>query len=660
MIKSLPSPGLLLLVAILALSGVAYPQDTSSPVNVTLSLADRKNTYRIGESTTLVLSFTSSQENYSVDTFVDGADTYLDEISISPTKGVFSWYKEFRRGAAYISDSSSPKRLSSQPIEVKLPLNSLFRFDLPGRYAIRVKTKRAHSSDLANGKFVPPLELTTNEISFDVRPMSETEEAAEAARIGAALDASKDRLEQIRLADQLSYLAGDAAVPEKIKRFFSSREGQMASYAGSIRMGLFISRNRALVIKMLEQVFNDEERPVDSELVGTLVSLKAMELTSISGKMPETHHPSFPVADDDRDRANQYYLEKLIESLPKRTGNNLTTAAITILQMLPRTNRSAETLATIRGILIKYFDSIDIYSREYLLNAYWEQLRDPTLIPSLERMLKDNSYPQYGRINVHTTALKRLSELDQIRARPFVIAEISDPTTIVYDEAFDSYKEAELPEVDQPLLLQISKYGQSSGIGRDSVFLRNKCLRAARFATAAIYDPLMEVYRTNASKWQLDSRAILLGYFARYRPNEALSLVAAEITTVGKERLGSVLNDFTRVNYPPEVAEFVEKRLGSDDPDIAGEAAYLISQHGSEADRSKIEARLKQWQSNWEKKYFELEGPNIKPENSQQAQLQVSLIMALLLGKEWKLTDYDKNELRSHCLTQTCKQAFHW
>jgi len=82
-----------------------------------------------------------------------------------------------------------------------------------------VKTKRAHSSDLANGKFVPPLELTTNEISFDVRPMSETEEAAEAARIGAALDASKDRLEQIRLADQLSYLAGDAAVPEKIKLF---------------------------------------------------------------------------------------------------------------------------------------------------------------------------------------------------------------------------------------------------------------------------------------------------------------------------------------------------------------------------------------------------------------------------------------------------------
>src|SRR4029077_19198535 len=118
----------------------------------------------------------------------------------------------------------------------------------------------------------------------------------------------------------------------------------------------------------------------------------------------------------------------------------------------------------------------------------------------------------------HTTALKRLSELDQVRARPFVVLDISDTNSLLYDEAFDNYKEAALPEVDQPLLADITKYGQSHVVGPDSVRLRNKCLLAARFATVAIYDQLMNVYKTNGSRWEWNSRAILLGYFARYNP----------------------------------------------------------------------------------------------------------------------------------------------
>ena len=136
--------------------------------------------------------------------------------------------------------------------------------------------------------------------------------------------------------------------------------------------------------------------------------------------------------------------------------------------------------------------------------------------------------------------------------------------------------------------------------------------------------------------------------------------VEDELKRIDPQLSDTMLNALTKYNYPKEIAAFFESRLNSENLAVAGQAAYTISQHGTEKDRTKIETRLKQWVERWNERYFELDGPQLKPENTGQAQLQVNLIMALLLGKAWKITDADKDELRSHCLSSTCKQAFHW
>lgn len=651
----------LFVAAILMLlwSGFAAAQDIESPVAVKLTLANGKDVYRSGETVGLVLSFSTDLPGYKVQ---GDQGTYLEKVVISPQSGVFDWKTDFYGGEERPSDGSGFSVLGNVPTEVKISLNDYYRFDAPGKYTVRLITKRLRKDKAGGGlfDFEDPTEITTNVVSFEIKPMTDAEEEAEAKRLGSAIESAKGMPEQIRFAQDLANLPGDTAIPEKVSRYLWSLKQSGGNFAGALSKGLFISRNRALVIRKLEDILSDVSKAVDFNVLSTLSFLRARVVIAESGKPYKRPSDFLPLpADDPYTKAKQYYLRFVIDSLQKRTGKNLVDTAAGIIVMEHR-DLEPDILATVRGILLKNFDSLDILAREQLVSIRWEQIRDPSLVPSLERMLRAIDYPTMYRLNVHTTALTRLAELDQARARPFVIADIIDTESLLYDGAFDNFKEASLPEVDGPLLADIKKYGRTDAATRNAVRLRHKCMLAARFATGSIYDQLMDVYKSDGPKWQWQSRAILLGYFARYNETEALALVEQELSVVEKEWRGTFLNDLTRVNFPPKVAELFAKRLASDDPDIAGEAAYLISQHGSETDRSKIESRLKQWQSIWNKRLKELDDPAPSPETTRQANLQAELIMALLQGKAWKLTDDDKKELRTNCLSAICRNRFHW
>jgi hypothetical protein len=124
-----------------------------------------------------------------------------------------------------------------------------------------------------------------------------------------------------------------------------------------------------------------------------------------------------------------------------------------------------------------------------------------------------------------------------------------------------------------------------------------------------------------------------------------LQLVQEDLVRTGGALFDSLLNAFVKYTYPREVSEFFDRRLASSDPRIAGHAAYVISEHGTDKDRSKLESRLEALGSNPDEK---LSG------------LQTELVMSLLRGKAWTLSEEDKKNLRTFCTTQRCKDAFHW
>lgn len=633
----------------------AFSQATVQGVQVQLSLAEEKTIYRTGEPIRLTLSFTADGQGYQLNTTTTKPASPVDEVLLSPDAGVFHWLDEYSSGNRYYPDYSSSVTLSSTPTRVELPLGDWFRFDRPGKYTVRVKTRRASKPARATD-FSPPLPLMTNEVSFEVKAMSKREEEGEVQRLAALLDATRNWQEEANITEELSYLAGDASTREKVRRFLDSG-GRSGNYFQNIYFGLFIARDRALVVRLLESALRDPNTGVTHGLLTTLTGLRVRQEYSDAQRAANVRRREGESQEQRRSsEIEQGYVRELVASLPKRAGKSRATTAMTILAHLPKEKAEAAlVLKGVREILLQEFDNLHPFDQEYLLRVYWEQLRDASLVPALERMLKKNHAAQ-GYL-IRASALKRLMELNPEGARPFVVAEVSDPGSVVDFDVLRALDDATLPETDTALLAQIRALAPLRRNG-DFVLLRHKALLAARYATPAVYDGLMEAYQTWSAKWQADARGSLLGYFARYNEAQAMPLIEQALAGLQPGQDSSFLLDLTRSNYPEAVDTLLRKRLESDEPEVVSSAAYVMSQRGPAEGKELIRARLERWLSEWRGRIAELEATGADAQMMAQRMVQVNLIEALMLGKSWKLPEAEAKQLQQSCITQTCRQHF--
>ena len=582
-----------------------------------------------------------------------------DEILLSPGEGVFDWAADYAGGNRLMNDHFSYTKLSDKPITIELALNYAYRFDKPGKYSVKIQTNRVETGDVG-GKNRARISLTTNEVNFEIKEMNETEELAEVKRLSALLDAKPALSEETKISEQLSFLSGDASTREKVKRYLDG-QGRSGNYHQNFFYGLFIAKNRALAVKLLEEALRDTNREANFSLLGMLVRLRVLQENRLetAASRPEI----FLQPEDTRSaEIRQGYLKELVESLPKRSGKNLTATAIAILQSFPRDRATkmppTDVMVKVRRILLKKFDEMDILQREYLLSAYWEELRDESLAASIERMLTDKNLPQTYSHNVRTTALKRLIEISQEKARPLVIAEIRDPNSFVSAEVLSAIDDKFLPETDDALLEQIRDLAQLKTKNRDFVLLKNKALLAARFATANIYASLLEVYKTYGDAWQTDARGGLLGYFARHNEREGVFLIEQALAKTNPGHEFGFFLDLTKMNYPPALDDFMRERLASEDLEKAGTAAYLMSKYGSETGREAIQTRLNRWVKQWSGRAAQLDAEDADDRIKSQAMFQVNMIEALMLAKAWKLSDAELRQLKQSCLTEACRRRF--
>lgn len=268
-----------LLLILFTFSITALSQNAAKDVQVKLSLSGGKTVYRMGEPIRLVLSFTAQGDGeYTVDAGTSVLASSHDEAVLSPASGVFEWAKEYRNEDSYLPNPLL-FRLSAAPIEVELSLNGFVRFDKPGKYSVRLKTKRVSTGDFVK-KTWSQLSLTTNAAAFEIREMSDADEQEEVKRLSASLDAKRGSLEENKITEELAYLCGDASTREKVKLFLTLQRG-----SENIQFGLFIARNRALVIKLLEDalLLPRAGKEISFKLLDTLAKLQVLEEFANSG-----------------------------------------------------------------------------------------------------------------------------------------------------------------------------------------------------------------------------------------------------------------------------------------------------------------------------------------------------------------------------------------
>ena len=632
---------LFLLALLITIAGAQTPPPG---VNVKLSFAENKTVYRMGEPIKLVMEFTADREGFIVEVLPDGSEPGSDTVVVSPDAGITRWWDELSDNSPYGRHVFSTAKLTATPRRVEIIVNDRLRFESPGRYTVSVTTRR-----LSQGS--QPLErstqlvVLTNSLNFEIVSMSEADEAKEVKRISDLLDATRGPQSQI--SNQLCYLTGDVSTREKVRRFLSPEHQHWSGpYMWS---GLFIARNRALVLKLLEAGMRDPKIPVTLNLLSAATRLKTL-LTHGPREKPVNPAPRLlereenPQAREIRDA----YIAEIAAGLAKRTRENQTSTALTILMLASSDSHTTGAgRREARQILIQHFDSLHPFTQDLLLRAHWDALRDPAVVPSLKKILATSSMESKG---VRQTMLKRLLEMAPDEARPYVIAEIRDPSSRVEPEVLGALEDKSLPEVDTALLDQIRE-AAASPQNTNQIYLKFKVALVVRFGTANIYQELMQLYRTVGEKLDRESRAGLLAYFAKHNEREAIPLIEEIISSEFKPGSSPwTLSELTKLYYSDSIGEILKKLLESNDYAHASHAAYLIGREGSAGDERVLEARLKRWREEWRDRVADADAQH-------QGQVERELISALINGKSWKLSPERVEELKKSCITKLCKET---
>jgi hypothetical protein len=641
-----------LLLILFTFSITAFSQNAAEGVQASLSLSGGQTVYRTGEPIRLILTFTAnSSDKYNLLLSSEEMVSTPDEVFLSPSEGAFGWAAQYERGMYFMNDHFGYTNLAEKPINIERALNKFFRFDKPGSYSVRVRTKRVSAGTYP--KINPsPLVLTTNAVSLEITPMSETEEAREVERLSSLLNVRRPFAEEFRFSEELAFLTGDVSTREKVRRFLNPQE-KSGNYYQNIYHGLFIARNRALVIRLLEEALRDLARPASFQLLNALVQLRFLQDARALPNDTLGEKDLQQWREKGTSEIRQAYLNELVESLLKREGKSRITTAVTILDNFRRENLPPIVLTKVREIILADFDNLHPYEQSRLLSAYGQELCDASLLPSLKRMLTNNR--DWKSWQLRATGIKCLMELAPEQVRPFVVYEILEPLSFADFDVLKKLEDPFLPETDVAPLERIRVRGVNS---IDNTYLRHTSRLIARFATAWIYKDLMKIYKTYGAKWGLDARGGLLAYFARHNEKEAMPLIEQELAGLSGHQSSSFLASLTNAYYSEGINELLKKRLDSNDPDIASSVPWLMSKYGSATNKQVFLERLGRWRKEWSERGSEINADGSDQKIKNQARVEGELVSALIRSASWKLSEAETNQLKQSCVSGLCRRLF--
>jgi hypothetical protein len=623
---------------LLCLSAMAQGSD---PVTVQLSLAGKSALegngarYQIGEPILLELAFTAVTPGFSLNTTTTEPASPIDAVVLAPTAGVFPWLEDQARGNRYVPDYAAMAALEvGKTVTVRLPLNAVYRFDKPGHYAVHVVTTR-----VALGQ-ARPAALTSNAVSFEVGPMSEPEESRRAALLEKNIREAADLQSARVYAEELDWLTGDASTRMKLSLFLHPKV--FYPFAVDVTRGLWVARNRALVVARLEAALDDPAQPfpAGSSFLATTAALKARLMAPFDPGTP-TAPPAFGLELENQQIETEY-LKRIALSLPKRKGEALVDAARTVfIQLGQRKETSEPGFAEAREVLIAHFGEVNEFNVDWLLDTYGRYFEDARMVPALKQILATQRNASLG--GERTAALKQLLKIAPDQSRQDLIDEVcaNNPTLL---EVFDGVPFETLPETDDCLMRKIASAATGSGRW---INLQWAAELAARFSTPAIYDDLLSLYLKSGSTWDKQTQGYVLAYLVRWDAKRGLPLLEGALPVNATAADLNMVFSLDRA-YSPALATFWRKRLEIAPPEQARQAAGQLAEHGTAEDQARLRARLERWRSEWS-------GREIP---ASEGWLEADLVDVLLQGKNWQTSETEAAGLWESCLSVGCKTRF--
>lgn len=602
-------------------------QATASDVRVELSIKDRKSEFHSNEPILLELSFLATQGGASVNTRVP---EMFDTVALTPSDGAFPWLKERLPPFSRANPGLQPLE-ANKPIVESFPLNDFYRFDSPGHYKVHVLTQ---SVILMPG--LERLALTSNDVEFDVVSLSASEEAELAHNLETKIRAAKSRSDGQRLKAELDWLPGDEATKVKLSLLLNPP----AFYPINVDVikGLWIARNRAMVVAALERTLVDPTQEIDNTMLAAIAALKARLLAP--------YDPEHPTASVSIEPIKAGYLHTIAATLPQRRGTVLASTAGTVFSVLASQGQTESSdFAAAREALIAHFGDLDKYSVAELLSGYGRYLEDTRIVPALRHILESSMNPV--STGIREAALTRLAKLSPQELPVLLKREACSDAPIRMRSVRDLSPVETLPAVDDCLRekIRIETGSEVKGVRRR---LGTTLAYTARFATVDLVPDVRKAYLSRSDNWSQEAVAGAVVYLMRWDPDNSLSLFNELLPRHDGPGPLSITFFLLDSAHSPAVGlkKALRQQIMTAPPGVAADCTFALSSIGEPEDRDFLRQQLERLQKRPTPVFSEAEG-----------KLEGELVAAIS-GRSWARTREESLSLRARCMSDECKFRF--
>jgi hypothetical protein len=619
-----------------------------TPVTLTLRLADGRRQFRPGEIISIQLEFNSATpKRFSVDgaTYDRSGRLTIDEFVIDRIDDVSdSMLDYFGSIGGALGGLRSIGVLGEKPFTVKLELNEWFRFDQPGSYTLRVKSRRV-TDEAVNDHAVVPVE--SNTVSFEILPRDATWEASELETARRLVEATPPPHDALRGCRIMRFLGTEAAVQEMIRRYGAqSDQGCDFEYMA----GLFSAPNRAEVVRAMEGALRAADQPVTRSYLRTLSTLSVyLEHPEFRpAQTPETKG-RFVAGELSRhfdliDAAMSIYSDVLTAAMPDKTAR---ARAITLAEAPAQ--RQGPPLAgpeASREQLAAAFLDLPAERQSNLLEYQWRSIAGPSILPALRRLV--NSSPANAP-SLADVALRLLAQLSPDEARPLLLREIQNPRRGATLKTLGMLPDAELPDLDDVLAgnLEASRTLDEAEIAAALV---------QRYGTRKIAQRILAEVDDRIGRTACRPQAFILAYFLRVDEVTGAGLLNRAMAS-RETGCWRFLNEIADVRMTPAVEERAIVDLDSPDPDVVEAAIKTLGHHGSPAALEPLRAAFQRWHVTWTGRAAELEYSHVlERPNAKEAMVEDAFRQAIGAGQGWLMRRDDLHALQSLCVTDNCRR----
>jgi hypothetical protein len=671
----LPRLSLVLLILGLAIPTLNAQTEPPPPTPVTnppdlkfqARLLSDSHEFHTGEPIQIEISFSSDAEKkYQTSRMNPNPDLGGVVPQLSSMDGVTN-LSALRRdpdggfGGSFLS--GGPEFLQSNPITQRVDLSAWYRFQKPGHYSVTVTSNtvwRIKTVEEGGGREI--FDLESNAVEFEIVPHSTEWDAMELANIQQALESVNNPGERLAPIQRMAYLDTPAAIRNIVTLFLQSSND---SSGWLIYSGLRESSQTDLIIPLLQSALTDPSVTVPSQLPELLASLQTRRDLGLQGPAPSD--PAQKAAWDQKlkewYKVRDGYLARnnaqLLAGIQLRTGPSRAKAIYQAWANAERLNVSTPQppnfLAQLRQEAFNVERELEPYQRLELVRSSVQALPQEQLLP-IVRDVSRGTGPAAD--NYVFTAFELWCHNWQDGCNAEILHSAADPETKLNKLEFLMLSESERLELDAILQERLMDPNLVWS-GFTSNNLSALVLRAGSKNLVPAVDAVLDRYAAMERR-ECETQAYFIGYLFRFNPKDAGARLSAMIQNPSDQCGGQILGLLSQTRYFDAMLPIAAQALNSPNLSVAATSAVFIGAHAPESAKAVLLQRLDSLHRDWHSRAAELQSSafswgSTPPELA--ARLEQSLTSALVNGANWHVTDADRENLRSACLTEMCRNV---